>query len=231
MALNKAQTSTITKVLLVLLILAFVASFVPLFGQVGQLFTGSGSVTTNTNDPTAAVNAQYQPQVNSLVGLLQSDPESYTVLVALGNTYFDWASAIQQASRTTTGSVGADRPIWVSAKDAYARAVAVKQGDAPVAIDYAVAAFYTGDTLLAIKTAEKVMTDQPDFAPAWFNGAIFYETLGETAKAIKAYETYIKLDPKGEQGNIQLAKDNLAKLKAAGGATGATGTIPATTAP
>ena len=111
MALNKAQTSMGVKVILIVLIVAFVASFIPL---IGSAFSGGDSQQNAQTGALDAIDQQFQPTIASLTGMLQSEPESYTVLVNLGNTYFDWAAQLQQASSTSTSAVGADQPIWIA---------------------------------------------------------------------------------------------------------------------
>lgn len=216
MALNKSQTSVGMKVILIVLIVAFVASFIPF---VSGAFSGGGTTGNATNGATDAIDQQFQPTAASLTSVLQSDPESYTILVSLGNTYFDWAAQKQQASQTSTATAGADQPLWVAAKDAYRRALAVKSGEAPVMVDYAITAFYTGETNEAIKAAEAVVKANPKFAPAHFNLGLFYKALGQTAKAVTAFETYLKLDPEGQQGDTAFAKSQLEELKGASSPT------------
>ena len=213
MALNKAKTSPAMKAVLIVLILAFVVSFVSIGAG---LFSGGGTTTTNnqaSTDPLATVNAQYQPTVAALTDQLQSQPESYTALVTLGNTYFDWAAAMQQASQTSTAAVGADLPLWTGAKDAYTRAIVVKKGEPGVSTDYAITLFYTGDTKGAIKVATEVTKTNPDFASAYFNLGIFRAALGEKEKAVAAYKKAIELDPDGKAVNLEYAKQQLASLE------------------
>lgn len=217
MALNKAQTSLGVKVILIFLIIAFVASFIPI---ISGAFSGGNTQTTTQAGSLDSINQQYQGTVQSLTTMLQSEPESYTVLVNLGNTYFDWAAQIQQASQTTSSAVGADQPMWVAAKDAYRRAIDVKAGEPTVVVDYAITAYYSGDTNEAIKSAESVAKANPEFAPAQFNLGIFYKALGDNQKALAAYEQYLKLDPKGTQGDLNFAKQEIASLKS--GASSAT---------
>ncbi len=225
MALNKAQTSVGVKVILVLLIVAFVASFIPLFGSA---FSGDGGAGSQQNKPSTleSIAQQFQPTVASLTAQLQSEPESYPVLVSLGNTYFDWAIQVQQASSTDSATIGADQLMWVAAKDAYRRALAVREGEAPVTVDYAITLFYTGETNEAIKTALKVTKDTPDFGPAYFNLGVFYNAVGQTGKAIAAYEQYLKLDPEGARGgDPAFAKSEIERLRGiAGTSTLTTGT-------
>jgi len=223
-AINKSNSPVWVKVTLIVLIVAFVMSFIVIaanpFGspQAAQTQTGA------QNTAVAAADAQYQPQVAALTAQLQSDPTSYTVLVSLGNSYFDWALAKQQAGQADAAAVGADQPLWVAAKDAYSRAIAVKGDESPVRVDYAIAAYYSGDTATAVEVAEAVAKDDATFAPAFFNLGIFYQTLGENAKAIAALERYLVLDPSGKSGSPEVAKERLAQLKQPGTAPAPSGT-------
>ncbi len=219
MAINKSNSPTWVKVTLIILIIAFVMSFVVLASNPFQAFKTDQTGTGQSADPIAAVNNKYQPQVAAFTNVLQSQPESYTILVSLGNTYFDWAGELQ--SQNSTQAQGAAAPLLNSAKDAYARALKIKATESPVQVDYAITLFYTGDTLTAVKTVEGVEKADPKFAPAPFNLGIFYGALGENAKAIAAFNRYLELDPKGEKGgNPQYAKQQLEALKK----------LPATTA-
>jgi len=191
-AINKSNSPVWVKVTLIVLIVAFVLSFIQ----------------------------------------LQADPKNYAALVSLGNAYFDWAIAKEQASQGTTTSVAALAPLWLAAKDAYARALEVKGDESPVRTDYAITVFYSGDNVTAIKLAEEVVKADPTFSPAFFNLGVFYSATGEAAKAIAAFQQYLKLDPKGSKGgNPDFAKQRIAELQKAGSSQGATGSAPATTAP
>lgn len=211
MAINKAKTSLPMKIVLVFIIIAFVAMFIPWNTVLGS--GGQQSGTTQTAGPLAAVDAKYQPNVAALTATLQSEPTSYTILVALGNTYFDWAINKQQASQSSSATAGADQPLWVAAKDAYSRALAVKAGEPPVEVDYSIALYYNGETDKAIARVEKVVKANPEFAPAYFNLGIFYEALGQADKALASFKKYLVLDPTGKQGNTQYAKDAVKRLE------------------
>lgn len=215
MAIDKSRTPAWMKATLILLAVVFVFGFVTI---AANPFQGVQSGNQGGTDPLSTVNQQYQPAVAALTAQLQSTPESYTILVSLGNTYFDWANAVQQQSRTSTAAVGADQPLWISAKDAYSRAVAINAQEPPVMVDYAITRFYSGDTNGAIETAEQVAKTSPDFAPAYFNLGIFYSAVAQNDRAITALERYLKLDPEGKQGDVNFAKQQLQTLRS-GGAT------------
>ncbi len=215
MAINKAKTSTGTKAVLIFLIVAFVTSFVSIGSGLLSGGTGGNQTPTSGTDPLASIDARHQPTVSSLTSQLQSDPNNYELLVQLGNTYFDWASELQQASQATTSTAGADGPVWVAAKDAYSRALAVRDDEPGVNIDYAIALFYSGETDRAIEVASSVAETTPDFAPAWFNLGIFSEAVGRSADALTAFKKAVELDPNGSQVNIGYAKERVTQLEAA----------------
>ena len=202
------------KVIIILLIVAFVSLF--LYGGVQSIIdlfkNKPGSSVAAVNSVTA-INAKFQPQVTALGKIVESSPTSYTVLVSLGNAYFDWAQELSKASQTSTAALAATPPLWLSAKSAYGRAVKAKPGEAAVTIDYSIATFYSGDTTAAIAIAEPIAKNQPTFAQAWLNLGVYYEAAKENAKAIDAYQKYVTLDPKGTQGNLSYVQQQLAALK------------------
>lgn len=214
MAINKARTKWWMKAILILIVIAFVTSFVSIVASPFGGKTANNQQPANPANSVEQINAEYQPQVQALSKVLASEPTSYTILVSLGNAYFDWAAKMQSASQTTTSSAGADTALWAAAKDAYGKAVKVKPGDSAVSIDYAVTTFYSGDAPGAIAIAEGVAKAQPTFAPAWYNLGVFYEFTANNTQAIAAFEKYLQLDPSGKQGNATVARERIAKLKA-----------------
>lgn len=214
MALNKAQTSLLTKIVLIVIAMAFVVSFIPV------MLPNGGTQQQPAQNPQAqtdAIAAQFAPTVQAMTRALESDPTSYTALVTLGNTYLDWAAALQSQAGAQ-GTQGADIPLWTSAREAYVKARAIKQGDREVDGNYAITLFSTGQTDQAIEVAEATVKQHPDFAPVWFNLGIFYEASGNNAKSVEAYKRYLELDPNGQQGDVARAKDAVARLSGASSA-------------
>jgi len=214
MALNKSHTSLGMKIIIIALIVAFVSLF--LYGGVASiidLFKSKPATAGVTTDPVKTIGAKYEPQVTALTAMVASEPASYTVLVSLGNAYFDWAQELSKASQTSTPALAATPPLWLQAKDAYGRAVKAKPGEAAVTIDYAIATFYSGETTAAIAIAEPIAQSQPKFAQAWLNLGVFYSAANQNAKAIEAFDKYLVLDPKGTQGNLDYVKQQLDTLK------------------
>ena len=216
MAINKARTSPWMKTFIIILILAFVSSIgYASLGSCSTLFTQSTTPTGQTLSVVQQVSNQYKPGVDALSAQVASDPTSYTALVNLGNAYFDWAQTLSspQPNQSTVSSeaLAAAMPLWAQARDTYAKALQVKPGESPVTVDYAITAFYSGDTTAAIVAAEGVAKADPTFAQAWLNLGIFYQQSGESAKAIAAFQQYLKLEPDGQSASF--VKEQLTALQ------------------
>jgi len=224
MGLDKSSTSLGMKIIISLLILAFVSTF--LYGGIAsivQVFQKNpNQPAAASTDPIAAAETQFQPQVDALRKQVESNPTSQTPLVNLGNKYFDWAQQVSQASQNSTTAAVTTGALWISAKDTYAKAIKIKPGDPALTIDYAIATFYSGDTAGAIAIAVPVSESNPTFAQAWLNLGVFYQASGESARAIAAFNQYLKLDPTGKQGNAKFAKQQLELLKKASTSTSPT---------
>jgi tetratricopeptide (TPR) repeat protein len=207
-AINKRQSALWVKVVVVFVVVAFVVSLVPaLF--LGNSNTQQATGATETGATLERIANDHLPAVNSYTGMLASEPTSYTALVGLGNTYFDWGFQIQQALGANSGH---DLAYWVSATTAYERALAEQPGDPNVSVDLAIAYFYSGQTDRAIETAEQVIAESPEFGPAYFNVAIFYRAIGQTDAAVVALQRYLEVEPQGQ--NAAAAQGMLAEMPA-----------------
>ncbi|MDZ4063871.1 MAG: tetratricopeptide repeat protein [Coriobacteriia bacterium] len=222
MALNKKQTSLVTKIGIGLVAALLVLSFVP-WGSLGSSGFGGGTTGGTGTGQLDAIAAKHSAAVAAYDQTLASEPTSYTVLVHQGNRYFDWALDVQKAVASQASLTGADRPMWLSATSYYERAVAVKPGDPSVTTDLAIAYFYTGQTDMAIITVEPVLKANPDFAQAFFNAGVFYNTAGQTERAAAVLTKYLELDPQGASGNREFAERTLKEI--------ASPSVPATTTP
>jgi len=209
-AINKKQSSLWVKIVVIFVVVAFVASLLPalFLGNTGGTQNASGAGETGATLETVA--NDHLPAVNSYTAALASEPTSYTALVGLGNTYFDWGAQLQQA---LGGNTGHDLPMWLAAATAYNQALTVQPGDPNVGVDFAIALFYSGQTDRAIEVIEQVQAESPEFGPAYFNAGIFYRATGQTDKAIANLERYLELEPEGS--NAAAATSILAELQAA----------------
>jgi len=208
-AINKKQSSIWVKAVLIFVAFAFVVSLIPalFLGNRGAAQDSSGA--TETGAALERIANEHLPAVNSYTAALSSEPTSYTALVGLGNTYFDWGLQIQQTVGATTGH---DLPMWHSAAALYGRALEVQPGDPSVETDYAVALFYSGQTQAAIDVIERVKAESPEFGPAYYNAGIFYRFAGQREAAIASFERYLELEPEGN--SAPSARNLLAELQA-----------------
>ncbi len=225
MAIDKARTSPAMKAGVIILIAAFVLG-IAVIGIGGLTSGGGGSAPSQqTSDQTAAALRQIgqsaMASITPAEDALKAKPNDYDLLKALGDQYYDYAQRIGQIAP----GAGLDVTIWRQAVGYYERALAVKPGDPSVGTDMAIAQFYSGDTSAAVATAEKVRKSSPSFAPAAFNSGVFYQSSGENAKAIAAFQEYLRLEPNGPSASS--AKQLLSQLQSGGGqpqgSTAATG--------
>lgn len=235
MAIDKRHTSPGVKILIWILIVAFVLSGIGLGAtSLVSLFQSSGSAGTTTGDPVAQVKQSYDPGITALKAVVASDPESYTPLVNLGNLYLDYASQLSQAagSQPTTSVLQQQTDLYTSAKDVYARALVVKNDDPAVRGDYAIALFNTGETAKALEVAGQTVAKYPDAALVWlklgdFNLILYQQnpTAPEAAQfkkdGVAAYQKYLKLDPKGQY--VKQAQDSISQLQSGAAPQGGTG--------
>lgn len=214
MAINKGRLSPLMKAGIWLLAGTFAlgVAAIPLSG----LLTGTPTVTNpgtqnasqDTSQTLQSIELQFTPPIKAREASLAVEPNNYDLLVQQGQDYFEWASAVQQVTKGTTGQ---DFPIWKAAVPFYARALKVKPGDPNVTTDYAVTQFYSGDATAAVQTVKTVIDKDPKFSPAIFNLGIFYRAIGDTTNARAAFERYLAVDKNGEKAAA--AKELLTELK------------------
>jgi tetratricopeptide (TPR) repeat protein len=221
-AINKKQSSIWVKAVLVFVALAFIVSLLP------QVFLGNKNGAKGEASASGAgavlesIANEHLPAVTSYTSALASEPTSYTALVGLGNTYFDWGAKLQEARQALGDVDGHDLPMWLAAAAAYDRALTIKPGDPSVGTDMAISLYYAAQTDRAIEVIEGVRADAPDFGPAYFNAGVFYRGVGENAKAIAAFERYLELEPEG--ASAPPARSMLSELQ--GASTGETTGTP-----
>lgn len=226
MALNKAHTSVWVKTLIIILIVAFVGLFMSggIIGLIDLFNQPTQTQTTSAQTPAAAlaaINAKHQPAIDALKPVEASAPGSYTATVNVANAYFDWAQELSTpaagASQPTTAAIAAAIQTWALARTEFDKATKIKPQDPSVQTDRAVTMFYSNDATAAVATVQKVIAQDPTFAPAWLNAAIFYDALGQNEQAILAYRKYVAIDPKGQ--NVAYANKRLGELTGSGSTT------------
>jgi len=193
-AINKKQASPAVKIGIILVAVLLVAAFaLPLISP--NAFNGQSADDTSGSGQLESIAASHSGAVTAFQQQLASDPTSYTVLVNLGNTYSDWASQILQYQGN---SGGADLPVWIATTVYYQRALDVQSGDPAVMTDLAIAYFYSGQWNEAVATVSAAVEADPEFAPAYYNAMIFYDSAGDAVMAATNAARYLELDPQGQ---------------------------------
>jgi tetratricopeptide (TPR) repeat protein len=224
-ALNKSNTSLWVKILIIILIVAFVSLFMYTgIAGIFDLFKQTPASQTATVDHVTALSQQYQPQIDAFKAAAASNPTSYTAQVDLANAYYEWAAALSQPepgkSQLTSAAMTAAYQTWGLAKDAYDKAVGLsKTFDPSTQTDRSYATFYSNDATGAITIVNEVIKKDPTFAQAWVHLGTYYEAVGKMSLAIPAYQKYLALDPKGAS-----ASGVAEHLKSLGASTTATKT-------
>jgi tetratricopeptide (TPR) repeat protein len=197
------------KAMVILLIVAFVGG-IGIVGIGALNATGPTTPTGQTGAGTAKldqIGQKWQSQIQPLEQQAKAKPNDYTTLKTLGDQYYDYALEVKQAAPSSQ----LDIPIWQRSTEYYRRALAVKPGDPNVGTDMAITQYNAQDANGAVTTIETVIKQSPKFPQAWYNAGIFYEAVGQNAKAVTAFETYLKLDPKGQ--NVANANQFIGQLK------------------
>ena len=214
MAINKSQSPMWVKVVLIILIVAFVSLFVG--SGIGALFSQASSTSSQSTpvDQAQQINAQYQPQVDSLAALVASQPdelhgarESRQHVLRLGRRPSHRQS--EQPERHSPGDAvpGCAQRLRASAEDQEGRRL---WSTATMRSCSSTPGRRPGQSSLG----ERAVAIKPDFAVAWFNLGNFYlaqakaGTPGAKQEAIDAYNRYLTLEPKGDR--VDAAKSNIA---------------------
>lgn len=217
MAIDKSRTSPLMKTGIILLALTFVLGigFAGLAGMgscsaSAPLLPGGATTTPSAStESTQSIALKWTPAINAREASITANPKSYDLLVAQAQSYFSWASEVQQTMPSTSPTAN---PLWASSSTYFKRAIDIKATDAAVIGDYAITLFYSGDTTGAIAAGEQAKALDPKVLQNLFNLGNYYATAGQNAKAIENYQAYLTAAPTGELA--QNAKDNIAALSA-----------------
>ena len=235
MALNKAHTSIWVKVLIIVLIVAFVSLFMyqGLAGIIALFQQNPNNTASTTVDYVAAINQQNQSIIDALKANLASSPTSYTASLAVADAYFNWAQELSQPqadqSQPTSAAVAAAAQAWAQAKTAYDAATKLtKTFDPPAQTDRSFATLYaTNDATQAIAIVRVVTEKAPTFAQGWFHLGYYYELQRNTRAAVVPFSRYLALKPsQDESQSIAYAQQSLkaAGVSTSGGSTTASAT-------
>lgn len=132
--------------------------------------------------------------------------------LTLANNYFDMGMSAMNAASDEAGKEQA-RGLFAQAITHYDAYLAQNES-APAEVDRAISVFYTGDHEGAIAALEAFTKRDSSFAPAWANLGMFYESHGDTGKAIEAYEHAVAAAEKDDTYGVgDYARGHLDALK------------------
>lgn len=186
------ELSTFQKVVIVLFIAVFALS--TLAGALASVFQSSQTVEYNVD----YVDSQYTDYVADLESQLEEDPENAETLLATARACSSWGTSVMMLAATedeaSHGTELVQRAIGY-----YDRYLALDNAS-DARVERAMCEYYLGDTETATADLEAVTTDDPEYAPAWYDLGLLYEGQGLTDEALAAYQKAVELDPDDEQG-------------------------------
>ena len=186
------ELSTFQKVVIVLFIAVFALS--TLAGALASVFQSSQTVEYNVD----YVDSQYTDYVADLESQLEEDPENAETLLATARACSSWGTSVMMLAATddeaSHGTELVQRAIGY-----YDRYLALDNAS-DARVERAMCEYYLGDAETATADLEAVTTDDPEYAPAWYDLGLLYEGQGLTDEARAAYQTAVELDPDDEQG-------------------------------
>ena len=204
------ELSTFQKVVIILFVVVFALS--TLAGALASVFQSQhASQTVEYN--VEYVDEQYEPLIADLEAKVAEDPDDMESVLSLANDYSSWGTSVMMLATTDEESTHADDLLEkaMGYYDQYLASDDPENADA-ARVSRAMCLNYQGDTSAAIEELEGVTQDSPDFAPAWADLGMLYETSGETEDAVAAYEKAIELDPDDEQGVKSVVEERLNSL-------------------
>ncbi len=159
MALNKKQTPTWVKGVIIFVAVSFVVGFIPIV--VAGFGGNAGPKPGNTGDPTSAtgIAAQYQPRIDALNASLQADPENVSMMTDLGHTYYEYAAELSD-----NGQSAAAAPLWATAISFYDRVLVKEPKNAVVLGNKAFASVYSNSPGAKAALEAFIATNEPSLA-------------------------------------------------------------------
>ncbi len=132
--------------------------------------------------------AELASKIQTLKDIVQKDPKNLAAWIELGNLYFDTQKPKE-------------------AIQAYTQYLAAKPDNADVRTDLGIMFRSLGDFDRAIEEFKKAAQSDPKHANSRYNiGLVLLHDKQDIKGAIKAWEEYVKVDPKSEKGQRMQAQ-------------------------
>lgn len=159
MAMNKKQTPTWVKGVIIFVAVSFVVGFIPIV--VAGFGGKSNSNPGNTSDPTSAtaIAAQYQPTIDALNASLQAAPDNVALMTQLGHAYYEYAAELSNG-----GQSAAAAPLWATAISFYDQVLSKEPKNAVVLGNKAFASVYSNSAGAQSALEAFIATNEPTLA-------------------------------------------------------------------
>lgn len=175
--------------------------------QVVEEAPGVPDATTSVAD----TDAYFQELTDALTQTVAENPDNTTALRQLGNSYFDWARALTEYHADDAEAVASAQQHWTQAVETYQAYLEISPSSA-IAVDCAIATYYSGDVDGAISQLQTVTADTPDYVQAWLNLGVFSAEQGQTDTARDAFQHVLDLDPNDTMGYKSAVEQMMAEL-------------------
>ena len=163
------------------------------------------SATTKTG--LEGVNDQYRPLVEADEAKLKDDPNNLSALLDAGNQEMNWGYRSSMYA-TSDEDKNASNEHFNKSIAYFDRYLAINDSKA-VHVDRSLCQFYSGATDEAIAYLEDYANKNSDYAPAWANLGMMYESKMDTAKAKEYYNKAMEVDPDDKYGTKEYTQQRL----------------------
>ncbi len=175
--------------------------------------TDSQTESATTKSGLEGVNEQYQPLVEADEKKLAEDPNNLSALLDAGNQEMNWGYRASMYG-TTDQETAAINEHFTKAIGYFDRYLAINDSKA-VHVDRALCQLYAGQTDEAIQSMETFANANTEYAPAWANLGMMYESKGDTDKAKEYYGKAIEVDPDDKYGAKDYSQKRLDSINSA----------------
>ncbi len=205
------ELSRFQKIVIVAFIVIFALSTLAgALASVVQTQTAEDASGESQETTVETVDGNYEGIVQDLESKVAENPEDKASLLSLGRYCFSWGANVSSLATTDEETSHANE-LFDKAIGYYDQYLELE--DSPAArVDRALCQYYKGDAEAAATELTEVTTNSPDYAPAWANLGMLYETQGLTDEARAAYEKAAELDPSDEYGAYSYAQQRISAL-------------------
>ncbi len=202
----------------VISIIMVISILLPSFAQIFAAPRTSQSFPTSFDDAAS----RYQPQVDEAKAALQVDSQDAAQELKLADAYFNWASYVSIYAGNEDEQAEVTQ-LYKEAATAYASYIdQVGSLDTDQAknasINESLSLYYSGNTAQGVTGLED-LAKETNYASAWANLAMMYESRGEAAKAADAYEKGAQADTSSQGAVKKYCEDALSRLRSSAAAS------------